>query len=126
MIRDCPNCGESLPARFRWGWRNRFRCPYCQAFLKRDTPLWAVGVVFPAIAAAWIGPLPLVDLGPYVYGAGVLVANTFAVTLAFYLVDRCLVVEVVDLRCLKCGYNLIGNTTGICPECGEPDNGAAP
>lgn len=22
--------------------------------------------------------------------------------------------------CLKCGYNLTGNTTGVCPECGEP------
>jgi len=22
--------------------------------------------------------------------------------------------------CLKCAYNLTGNTTGICPECGTP------
>ncbi len=21
--------------------------------------------------------------------------------------------------CLKCGYNLVGNVTGVCPECGE-------
>jgi DNA-directed RNA polymerase subunit RPC12/RpoP len=23
------------------------------------------------------------------------------------------------LHCRKCGYNLTGNTSGICPECGE-------
>ena len=22
--------------------------------------------------------------------------------------------------CLRCGYNLTGNVSGICPECGEP------
>jgi uncharacterized paraquat-inducible protein A len=26
--------------------------------------------------------------------------------------------------CLACGYNLTGNTSGICPECGEPLRGA--
>ncbi|MCK4623880.1 MAG: hypothetical protein KAV00_01105 [Phycisphaerae bacterium] len=24
-----------------------------------------------------------------------------------------------DSRCLKCGYSLTGNTSGVCPECGE-------
>ena len=29
--------------------------------------------------------------------------------------------------CIKCGYNLTGNTTGICPECGRPTHlSAAP
>jgi hypothetical protein len=23
-------------------------------------------------------------------------------------------------RCLRCGYSLIGNTSGVCPECGRP------
>jgi hypothetical protein len=23
-------------------------------------------------------------------------------------------------RCVNCGYNLLGNTSGICPECGTP------
>jgi len=22
--------------------------------------------------------------------------------------------------CVKCGYNLAGNTSGVCPECGNP------
>lgn len=25
-----------------------------------------------------------------------------------------------NLRCVKCGYDLHGNSTGVCPECGEP------
>ncbi len=30
------------------------------------------------------------------------------------------VVERSPLACRKCGYNLTGNESGICPECGEP------
>ena len=26
--------------------------------------------------------------------------------------------------CLRCGYNLTGNISGVCPECGEPISGA--
>lgn len=31
-------------------------------------------------------------------------------------------------HCQKCGYDLTGNTTGVCPECGQPaePKGAAP
>jgi hypothetical protein len=25
-----------------------------------------------------------------------------------------------ELQCLHCGYNLTGNTSGVCPECGTP------
>jgi len=28
--------------------------------------------------------------------------------------------------CSNCGYNLTGNTSGICPECGTPTRGAKP
>ena len=24
-------------------------------------------------------------------------------------------------RCLDCGYSLVGNVSGVCPECGTPD-----
>ena len=24
-------------------------------------------------------------------------------------------------RCLECGYSLVGNLSGVCPECGTPD-----
>ena len=26
--------------------------------------------------------------------------------------------RVNTFRCIKCGYNLVGNTSGVCPECG--------
>ncbi len=29
-------------------------------------------------------------------------------------------------HCRRCGYNLTGNTSGICPECGEPTATSAP
>ncbi len=28
--------------------------------------------------------------------------------------------------CLRCGYNLTGNTSAVCPECGEPISGPTP
>ncbi len=27
-------------------------------------------------------------------------------------------------RCMRCGYRLIGNTSGVCPECGRPRAGS--
>ena len=29
-------------------------------------------------------------------------------------------------RCLKCGYDLSGNVSGVCPECGTPVSGGVP
>ncbi len=28
--------------------------------------------------------------------------------------------EMGDFPCLSCGYNLKGNVSGVCPECGKP------
>jgi len=29
----------------------------------------------------------------------------------------------IEGRCLKCGYDLTGNVSGVCPECGTPVRG---
>ena len=63
-----------------------------------------------------------------VIGWGVLAANTAVLVLlagvCFYLRNRRQLGIARPRRtaglCVKCGYNLTGNVSGVCPECGEP------
>ncbi|MCG3131300.1 MAG: hypothetical protein FLDDKLPJ_02090 [Phycisphaerae bacterium] len=48
------------------------------------------------------------------------------VTAAFILVSREPVYPDDAPRCTACGYNLTGNTSGVCPECGALAAGTAP
>jgi hypothetical protein len=43
----------------------------------------------------------------------------FYVTLLLWLLDR----RPQPGRCSSCGYDLTGNTSGVCPECGTPVSG---
>jgi hypothetical protein len=55
-------------------------------------------------------------------------ATLFAIALTFFATARAM--KMLDDRrlrgaapgnaCLTCGYNLTGNTSGVCPECGMP------
>lgn len=50
----------------------------------------------------------------------------YAISFAFMVLSihdmrRCIrEVMVANLLCVKCGYDLTGNVSGICPECGTP------
>jgi hypothetical protein len=46
-----------------------------------------------------------------------------ALTLCFWRLDRR---RIPAGHCKKCGYNLTGNVSGRCPECGEPTAGRGP
>jgi len=39
-----------------------------------------------------------------------------ALTAALWWLDR----RIPTGHCQKCGYNLTGNVSGVCPECGTP------
>ena len=41
-------------------------------------------------------------------------------TVLLWLIDYRLSRSIPPLHCQDCGYNLTGNTSGICPECGTP------
>jgi hypothetical protein len=63
-------------------------------FVRMDIPLW----------------IPLLAFGAYPIYAFIRMA-----TQSWWLRQR----KKKGL-CIKCGYNLTGNVSGICPECGEP------
>lgn len=47
--------------------------------------------------------------------------TVWAVTLFYWLMyPTRRIISAKDQRCSKCGYNLAGNVSGRCPECGEP------
>jgi hypothetical protein len=70
--------------------------------------------------------LPASDALSVLFVLGVIGLLAFAVTglLALVLMHQMLNWIGVDGRedrgeCLQCGYDLTGNVTGVCPECGE-------
>jgi hypothetical protein len=48
----------------------------------------------------------------------VIVVSFLEVAIAFASVRRIRLITDVEQPCLKCGYNLTGNVSGVCPECG--------
>ena len=71
-----------------------------RGFLAYDRGLWSAGIFYGLLAGSVIG--------------GVLLSRSI------YLRLRWRMVEYDSSYCLTCGYNLTGNTSGICPECGQP------
>jgi predicted RNA-binding Zn-ribbon protein involved in translation (DUF1610 family) len=56
-------------------------------------------------------------------GMEAIVMTCMAVPIAlsvFALVSRCGRASTQEPCCRKCGYNLTGNVSGVCPECGTP------
>lgn len=76
-------------------------------------------VVMACLLPTWLG-LPLAGLLGIAGGSVILLSSLFSIT------GVCLIVietiwgptEFPAGRCQKCGYNLRGNTSGVCPECG--------
>lgn len=88
--------------------------PFHLAFLARKPLEKAIPLLYAPACVAWACVLPFQHpfLSMAAVGATVIV--------------MCVVVYIVmdDLHpagaCQKCGYNLTGNTSGKCPECGAP------
>ena len=64
----------------------------------------------------------LLGLVPEIFPLG-LVAPVFGMyaliaILTVWYADRLVVLEARGDRCKQCGYNLTGNVSGVCPECG--------
>lgn len=107
---------------------------------KERLPLWAaIAIMIPvtcvlSIASgtvAWVSILVSADilfaLGANVpeavliaLGCVVLVVGAWFPAKFIYREIRWREAEVEDAFCSNCDYNLSGNVSGICPECGEP------
>ncbi len=91
----------------------------CFLLLTRIAVLMVLTVVVALLSWVWPG---LADVDEFVF-------ETIGIAVTLILVAACLVIFYRDLRrkpitpdgryCAACGYDLTGNTSGICPECGD-------
>ncbi len=117
-VGGCKYCGFNVPGRLARG-----RCGVCGRIL--DGSWLLVGLALSTIAYVY---LPMADL----LSAFVLLWSTVFILLvllpAALLIWRRVWPRVVPGFCHFCGYNLRGNVSGVCPECGTPtptDDGLA-
>lgn len=118
---NCPNChrpqsykhvvfGEGLI-------RKEWRCGNCNALLRTSavaaTILGLVAALSVVVLFGWIAS-DVVRLSPY----GFVALAVFALLGACF--RRITLVETDHTVCRHCRYDLHGNTTGVCPECGTP------
>jgi hypothetical protein len=101
-----------------WVWFARAQlCSLHRAFLAGISAAAGMATPFAALATP-LGPVPLaVILGAF--GLVALAAGCGVLFLCKVLDLMCDPVLITDGRhCLQCGYLLIGNCSGVCPECG--------
>jgi hypothetical protein len=117
---NCPNCHRPQPFKqliLGPGLiRKEWRCGYCNALLKSYViAKTVIGVLTAVLVAALLGWIvsDVVELSPYVLVFAIL----FGVPCGLCL-SRLVVVEIDHTVCVRCGYDLHGNTSGACPECG--------
>jgi hypothetical protein len=79
-----------------------------------------IALVLHALSIAWLVRYFLrVDVGPDAWFYGL---SVFLTTVSLALLHRCLSLRREPLslsRCAHCGYDLTGNVSGVCPECGR-------
>jgi len=117
FLAECPVCRTPLPRTYfmRTAW-SRWTCRHCGSLLGINIKRRLLGVI-PLFALM----LPLVFLAGRVglsdwWGPALLILFVPPVLL---LVDRAVVVERCGFRCRDCGYDLQGQVTPRCPECGR-------
>lgn len=126
MITDCPRCSAPVPWPQRLLGLSPWRCRRCDALLRRrtPTPLAATVIFFSvmlgAIAFGVLTPISGPDALACIVGLAVIAVPLVVLTLA----ERCIVAWPGRHCCRDCGYDLTGNTTRVCPECGRKAGGA--
>lgn len=115
---NCPNCHRSQPFRrliVGPGFiRKQWRCGNCNALLESAMIARIVICVLAGTSsAALLGWVVSVKLSPY----GFVAFSVLAVLYGLYY-NPVVVVEVDHIVCVRCRYDLHGNTSGACPECG--------
>ena len=75
-----------------------------------------LGVSAALVSLLWMSVVPI--SGPYVLGPGFKIASMCALAVAGLLGKLWYGRKFPPGHCVKCGYNLTGNVSGRCPECG--------
>ena len=117
LVAECPVCRRPLRWTYvlRHAW-SQWRCHYCGSLLEIDRKRRFLAVL-PFIALVLTGVYLASHAGWGDYSAAII---AFALWLPFFLlVDRAVAVERRGFRCKTCGYDLQGQVTPRCPECGR-------
>jgi hypothetical protein len=116
----CPVCRTRLSWSYIWRplWA-RWHCRHCGSLLGVNR-VRRLGTIILVIPACLLGLPPLLDssLPSPLASPITLLALSAAVVGMLLLLDRPRVIERCGLRCNQCGYDLRGQTTPRCPECG--------
>jgi hypothetical protein len=119
---QCPNCRRPVPARFPLlnsaHGSATHHCEYCNALLglgTRKGGLLLTCVLCTAACMSLAATLP-VKILPVAFGvaAFLIIAGVHVCCVAILLV------ETDHTVCPSCRFDLHGNTSGVCPECGTP------
>lgn len=117
-LADCPVCRAPL------GWTyilrpltSRWRCRHCGSLLTIHARrrLIGISVYVPAAMSIYVAMRGAGPVGLALFAA-CLIALLFAV---IGTIDRAVVIERCGFRCRGCGYDLRGQVTPRCPECGH-------
>jgi len=125
MAMLCPNCKH--PVHFLDRLRRRYPCPRCHALLKSPDHLHRVS---PAVVIYLVPIITLVYVFLYFNlrehishnSAGLIVCTLTATIILLAIRWRfCYQPEIacsIAGYCMKCGYDMTGNRSKRCPECG--------
>jgi hypothetical protein len=116
LFADCPVCHASL----RWTYVmrpiwSRWRCERCGSLLGVDGKRRMLSVLVFAVVpvgGAFLAPVGVRDVAMLLLALAVCAP-------VFLVLERARVLERCGLRCKGCGYDLRGQVTPRCPECGR-------
>ncbi|MHC4063108.1 MAG: hypothetical protein ACYSUQ_11825 [Planctomycetota bacterium] len=121
MIKPCPVCEYPFTWK-RWLLRNwlwaQWRRPRCNSKLGYDANrrvLLVLVIMAPYMAAIFIGRA--LSMSIPVWGV---IALLLLITWGFHRFEKFALIERRGNFCINCRYDLTGNPSGICPECGTP------
>jgi hypothetical protein len=121
----CPACETRLPRSWvRHHARKIEICPGCKNELRR-APAWIHRghLLIVSVQIACLVGVSFIRLALFNSFVGILtglyIGMWFAIEVGHFLFPYVSPYVVAEAYCVRCGYSLTGNVSGICPECGK-------